>query len=431
MFTIQEILEIRKIIMSLKNNADDKGQKIIFYLRHFELTQCTGIIQALPSHLCEVMIRYSKYDGDKVFHEERKHLQSLGYKIHSVYNGHDKEKIRNQILSYKLIATIVDCINEYFTPEEIKKLNTVNISHGTNTQAHTYKSRRTILAYEKALKGTVSKKNNPQEYAELAKLPPLETMHFAYVGPVNLNEWERKRLLPKKELQQELEDFLEKKFIKNKPVVAFFNDFHNNYTLSQMLALIGLANSGQVNLIAKFVLDTKTDFFENVKEGLTEHFTIYPTSAYAPNLLRFAADFIMAGFAGSTANSAVMLGLPVIPYYTNNVLEFASLFRNTIPKPSDFIRYDDLLKLDSYKETRKFLSSFNNFALNASNAEDVLARINDTEYWAEYKKQLPKVQEELFGDYIIEGATKKIAELILNVYKTGNFGDDDYISKAM
>lgn len=54
----------------------------------------------------------------------------------------------------------------------------------------------------------------------------------------------------------------------------------------------------------------------------------------------------------------------------------------------------------------------------------ILDRITSNEWWNDYNKRLPGAQKSIFGDYSIDDAPEKTAELIMRVFENNTFGKD-------
>ena len=253
--------------------------------------------------------------------------------------------------------------------------------------------------------GKVICSHQPELAGKLLSLPVLLRNEYAYSGPYHLGEWAVKRHCPKEELQQELEEFLGCSFDRSKPVVAFLQD---EFCHEQQL-IDGLGRLAEhVNLVIKAGPRI------SALPGVFAH----PHKSFAPNLLRFAADYILAGYHSGTLASATMLGLQVIPYYSSMV------FRGGRAKGKR-ARYTVYLERQRNGDNIgvDILESLNS-PVNIQDTENILARISDEDWWAQYRKRLPAAQKTVFGDYDIDHAAEKTAQLIRRVFEKETFGEN-------
>lgn len=148
--------------------------------------------------------------------------------------------------------------------------------------------------------------------------------------------------------------------------------------------------------------------------------------AYSNNLLRFAADYILASFLSGTLTSSLMLGLSVIPYYTR------AMIRGPKYKPQRFqafLPYEPILPHDRYSN-RHFMDSCRSYM----HANGLLVDLLDTERIRRIisgKDENPIaghhsdfIRKEIFGDFTPWEAAPKTAALIRRFFQTGTFGPD-------
>lgn len=255
---------------------------------------------------------------------------------------------------------------------------------------------------QEALK--VSPQKNPRLFKEFSSLPRHVLNEYAWAGPYHFGEWIERRFEDKSILRAELEAKLRRDLNPAKPVVAFLESWYNHP--GQMKAALEKL-APHVNLIIKKLapIDIPGAY-------------MWPDNSFAPNLLRFGSDFILASFRSGTLTSSTMLGLPVIPYYTPLISE------------NWFVRS----KWTSYKilmpenhEGRDMcvdiLTKFNQ-PLNLLETDKLLERMNSRIWWKNYEKTLPVAQKAVFGDYELDGAPAKAAKLLVRVTGMGSFGND-------
>ena len=330
-------------------------------------------------------------------------LQSLKYDF--VLNDvHDIQQYSRAVVSKRFLYGKLKNIG-------IIKTRCVVLTHAVDTPltsdgfpAHWYiaASQRQVEAPES---GKFIRSQQPDLVEKLLSLPAGVRNEYAYTGPYHLGEWAVKRHRPKEELQQELEEFLGCSFDRSKPVVAFLQD---EFCHEQQL-IDGLGRLAEhVNLVVKAGPRI------SALSGVFAH----PHKSFAPNLLRFAADYILAGYHSGTLASATMLGLQVIPYYSAMVFWGG----RTKGKRARYIVYlerqrnGDNIGVD-------ILESLNS-PVNIQDTENILERISDEGWWSQYRKRLPAAQKAIFGDYDIDHAAEKTAQLIRRVFEKETFGED-------
>lgn len=264
-----------------------------------------------------------------------------------------------------------------------------------------------VLAHQRqALRpamGKVCRHSAPELFAALNALPSRYTDKYAYSGPYHLGIWEKKRHAPKTLLRAELEVALGRPLPADRPVVAFLRDEFCHLPQVEN-GLRSLAE--HVCLIVKGI----------PRERLPKSAIVWPYGGYAPNVLRFAADFILAGYNSGTLASSVMLGLRCIAYHSAQVWEQGrgqgALADFTAPMP--------YLGCAPIRDIPYYLK-------NSADIEDTGALLNlleDAPLWRRYTALLPPAQRLFFGEYRIDGAAEKTAQLLHRLFTEGDFGED-------
>lgn len=245
--------------------------------------------------------------------------------------------------------------------------------------------------------------DNTRLFKYLMSLPEHLKDEFTYSGPYHIGKWAAKRKVAKDQLKQELAETFHFNFDFSKPVVAFLLDefCHDQQILDGLRRL-----APHVNLVIKGRLPSIPGSFE------------YPNIGFAPNLLRFAADYILAGYFSGTLASSTMLGLPVIPYYTS-MIYYKGRRHNSRG------RYTRLLNRECCKDDiRLDILETLNPPVDLQDTQRILDKFADRTWWAEYYRQLPTAQQAVFGNYIVEGAAERTSQLIKKVFSQGTFGED-------
>lgn len=268
-----------------------------------------------------------------------------------------------------------------------------------------------ILAHQRqaqtAAANKIVKSEHPAVFTQMMCLPHEMINEYAYTGLYHLGEWAEKRHSPKDCLRAELEEKLQASLPADKPVVAFLQDeFCHPQQVKQALGKL----IPHVSLIIK---SGSSDEPLTVMGAYT-----WPDRTYAPNLLRFAADFILAGYHSGTLASSTMLGLAVIPYYTS-LIHFGG---RTLGKLDKFTAY--LPRYFKGQHVCKDILEQINPPVNLMDSQAVLQRMHDSTWWSSYVQCLPTAQKNIFGDYCIEGAAVKTARLFVRAFSRGSFGED-------
>lgn len=332
------------------------------------------------------------------------HLQDLGYHICRM---DDVKKIRQ----YRNIIINSGCFGPQgeFKDEKLPHSRCIMMCHAVDSHIHAgdraphWHLSASQRQAEMKERNKVSLSDNARLFNYLMSLPAAVRDEFAYSGPYHIGHWAAKRHVPKTLLQQELAETRHYSFDPSKPVVAFLEDefCHGQQVIDGLKRL-----APYVNLVVKM-------FSQPSIPGAF----IYPHADLAPNLLRFAADYILAGYHSGTLVSSTMLGLPVVPYYTTMVCKGGK----PVGERAHYSYYleqtpaNDNIHLD-------ILESLNS-PLDLQNTEALLERFSDGAWWEEYTRRLPAVQHAIFGNYTIDDAAEKTAQLIKRVFEQESFGE--------
>ncbi len=375
-------------------------KKIAFCFVASELNFFKGVISYIPCDFCDVFLTDNINDIkyiSTITSQNIKELVSKGYNVEmfSFEKLEQYETVVSGSLSYEKGAM------EYKVFKNIK--NKILLHHSTDAaySGNNY-AQYHILNYEFAISRYMyTKFNNPPMYKKLLELPHEHLNYGTYSGIYHINEWVEKRYSPKEVLREELEDFLQVKIDPNKPIVAFFEDkFCNPNQVFE--AIKKLTDTNKFTVIAKYCYEQKLE---------NKDVIVWSDSSFAPNLLRFSADFILAGFRSGTLSSSIMLGLKIIPFYT-------SLVRRNVGS-SHWINF-----IKAYAEDER---NFAGFALNLLETDILTKRMENKEYWQNYQENLAVLQKTNYGNYSIEGAGQGVASSILKVHRNGSFGNSDTI----
>ncbi len=366
-----------------------------------EINYFAPVIKNLPPDLVDILLM--NY-GRPLDQEGLEKISSWGYS--ASFLEHDK------IGKYHSVAISSMLLNPDWTEFDFsrtRKPNLIALFHATDLLGCAQKmaANSYILANQRQAEmpepGKTTPASDPSLFAKLMELPREMTNQFAFSGPYHLGEWDQKRHTPKEALKEELEGVMGIKFPAGKPLVLFMEDefLHAGQAVPALEAL-----AKNVNLVVK-----------PTRLGAIPGAFLWQDPSYAPNLLRFAADFILCGYHSGTLSTATMLGLRAIPYYTPLIHWDGK--RN---KFSSHLAY-----MPGYFPGKHIcvdiIKDFNK-PLNLMETESILDRITDENYWQEYQKRLPLAQKNIFGDYVIDNAAEKTAKLILQIFNRNSFGKD-------
>lgn len=238
---------------------------------------------------------------------------------------------------------------------------------------------------------------------------------FAYTGPYHIGEYFKKRYLPKQILRSELSDYIKAKIPNDKPLIVVFED--------------EISNPGQIviglNKISKFATIIYKPLYSidsKILNRLSKDIIIFSRYEHASNPLRFAADFIMAGYNSGTFLSSIMLGLNILPYFSRIVKIKDS--KNPHHQPYKYTEnIPTTIKFNHYTAKSVMLYKFKRFfdILDTASIKDAIL---GTEYLDWYHKNLPELQREAFGDYMLEESPQKTVEYIKCFFRDGTLGRD-------
>ena len=385
--------------------------KFCFFVHQNELAYFKGVIKVLPKELVDVYVgpTTERIDNFDNLSSDIKNnigiLQDDGYKIYPI-NPDKLWHYRGIVLS----ASFFWGNQTLFNWDGKRKKSMIGLFHACDGPASTTSlpashyicaHKRQAQIYEQ---NKVSRDTNPELFNSLMNLPHILRNEYSYSGPYHIAEWAEKRLLPREQLQSELEEKLQCTFKKNKPIIAFLQDefCHPRQVYDALKKLAPHCN-----------LCIKSYSFEDVPGAY-----LLKDKSMAPNLLRFAADYILAGYHSGTLASSTMLGLCAIPYYTN-LIYFRGWRRGTLSKYTAYCP-------GYFKNEHVCVDILNliNPPINLMDTESILERFYDKTWWSVYRQKLSAAQKTIFIDYDIQGAAHKTAKLLLKVFARGSFGDD-------
>lgn len=223
-----------------------------------------------------------------------------------------------------------------------------------------------------------------------------------------------------------IDDFLKNSIDHNTYKTIFLQKFNYHFDDEKPLCVLfedEISHFGQIiyclnklseiaNVIIKPYFNSSSRFLNKLNKKII----IYSDKSHAPNLLRYAADFIFAGYFSGTLCSSVALGLNVIPYYSrivSNKFKENKRYHYTYFKNKNIT--DDIIKYNLLQKLKIF---------DLLDTKSIQEAILQPEYLEWYRKILPSIQKEILGDYMLEGAAEKTAEYIMRFAREGTLGKD-------
>lgn len=386
--------------------------KIAFYIIPPEITYFSAIITKLPPELVDIHIgpiNATVRNLDFLNNNEKKHvdyLQSSNYNVYPL-NADIISKYGCVAVSSMFMSPYQHVIKWY----QHQQGNYVYLLHsaGHNCRAGDSPSSFYLMAHQRQAEtpdiNKFTKRNSPELFKAIMALPHRMRNEFSVSGLYHLGEWKKKRNTSKEKLKGELEDNLGITLNPHKPVV-FFIQAHHHHCQQLKIGLQKLAE--HVVLIVK----------PHIQPLEIPSAIMWKDTSYAPNLPRFAADFILTGYHSGTLVSSSMLGLKAIPYYTSLMNKNYPWERKSITSHKVYNKNQK----ESGSITCDILSNLNP-PIDITNTEAILQRMLDNAWWDDYNAKLPGAQNKIFGSYAIEDAPGIAAKLLLRVLFRGTFGD--------
>lgn len=387
--------------------------ELAFICHPMEVPFYSPVIRCLPAEFVDVHVGTAAQSKDDSFFLENimgkqlfAHIASLRDAGYSVFPlaADSLSACRSAVISRNFYYNTL-----LFDWENLQHITFICLTHAVdarflsaNLPAHLYiaasQRQARFMEDSKATRGS-------RAFTQLMQLPYKMRNEYAYSGPYHIGDWAQKRHWPKERLQGLLEEKIGSTLDARKPVVAFLEDEFSH--LGQVVvALERLA--AHVNLVVKMAPTVRGAYVWPVEEG------------FAPNLLRFTANFILAGYHSGTLASSTMLGLPVIPYYTPLTHEGGrgkhkkKLGGHRCYLPGNFAGENVCVDI---------LGQLNP-PLNLMDTPGILDRMENRSWWADYAARLPAAQKNIFGDYCIDNAASRTAALLVRAVTHGSFGPD-------
>jgi len=143
---------------------------------------------------------------------------------------------------------------------------------------------------------------------------------------------------------------------------------------------------------------------------------IYRRHSQAHNqLLRAAADVILPGCFSGFFSTSLMMGLNIIPIYTQHIFIHAEALRQNARKS-----FSSVLRERHKIIPEKIMDYLTPICVEAT--EMLVDRILDQDYWERYQRELPSIQKAVFGRYLLgDAAVQRALSFIVRLLQTGGF----------
>jgi len=213
-------------------------------------------------------------------------------------------------------------------------------------------------------------------------------------------------------LKAKLAEIMKTDFHSKLPLVLHFLT-HNTCLLELDRGLSRLGD--KVNLLIKGI--HWHEGLEDLKSKAKGRYVFFfnEHSHYYNRLLRYASDFIMPACFSGAVVTPLMMGLRIIPIYTQHTYPYFSYCRAKKP-----LSFTTMMRAGFTTIPLKILDYLPPICVNAT---DMLhERIFDYEYWKKYDQLLPQVQRAVFGRYLMgEAAVQRAKGFVFRLLQFGGF----------
>jgi hypothetical protein len=226
-------------------------------------------------------------------------------------------------------------------------------------------------------------------------------------GIIHLGDWAHAKD-SKSDLKRQLAQQLGVNFDPDLPLLVYYTCSSNDYKEAD----IGLSKLSEC---ANVLIKTKSNG-PSYAEG--KNICIFSDKYWGTWLPRFAADYFLAGCGSGALSTAVMLGLPVIPVYT----QFFDTFRLGGADAGDRQQDATAQRLKSFPlGTKGVNSSIVKYItpIRMSDTERIVERLHDAEYWKNYEENIHAIQCSIWGRYYTQDAAARAAAYIKNILQHG------------
>ena len=230
-------------------------------------------------------------------------------------------------------------------------------------------------------------------------------------GLLHLGEWSARRHEEKAALRKELAEKLGVDFDPALPLVTYYTS-ENNDGRDMDIGLHRL--DGRANVVIKH----NPQSLRSDAAGKNIHMCAEPTAGSF--LLRFAADYILAAYASGVFTTSIMLGLRVIPVYTQRIDSFGKGGRGdlVIEEKQRWHSYTTIFqrKKSMHADICEHITP-----LHILDTDSIFARMHDADYWKRYDEGIASVQRKIFGRCYVDDGPRRAAHYIKNLLRHGTF----------
>lgn len=411
-FIGSQIFSVGKQANIVFNRSNLFVSSVAIYVEHaIALNYILAVIRIIPAHLLSIVIGEPEDSAKSA-------LAAMRLDNYLVYFGkHNLKKFTTLFFDQQLFRFGLKDL-----PISDKKI--ICYVHGVEAdlpaQAANYgpslleKTHLAIAASEKQI-APLNRCTIQTDKEQLAQIRYTDKCEYAWTGPFQIPDqfWDKQN--NKNELKQELSEYLQCDIPSGKPLIVCMDD---DYASRKQLFRILNKLSEKCTIIIKYVSKIRG----SESAHLNPKIIVYPELALAPNLLMFAADYIMCGPYGSTCLSSLMSGLAFIPYYSRICfrIQGKKLIPERLPDSYHFHLKPDPLTANTNELFRYKYKYF----FDLVDYDQIQSAIFDDWYRNWYADNLASLQEYVFGKFMLKGAAQKTAELIFKFAAEGTIGDD-------
>lgn len=360
-----------------------------------------NVLKHIPSYMLDIVVkRHCKYDIEYALDKQ--------YDRYNIFVGLE------HLNKYNIILTDQWYLNKDLEHFNLSTKKCICYSHSVDSELYSaLKCDCGILSSE----NQYTKKNRILPgHLECADRVLLSNMHFkdkceyTYTGPYHINiESMPKTNEQRKELKQQLAERLRVNIDVNSTLIVCLED-----EISKANQLIDGLNaiSNKCQIIFKPLRSLNSPLLES----LDNRVIVFRDEAYAPNLLRFACDYLLCGFKSGTFHSSLMVGVKCIPFYTPLVM---------CTSTGELCPWSDCLPngVDPLHNTSsELIYAYWPFYFNILDTDTLIDVFFGSEYSAWFDDNITKLQNLIFGKYDREKADIHTAERILTFAAKGTFG---------
>lgn len=196
------------------------------------------------------------------------------------------------------------------------------------------------------------------------------------------------------------------------PLVSHFLTHHN--TLAEVDR--GLSRLGDKTNVVIKDLDWHAGL-EDLKSQAAGRkvFICREHSGRLKQLLRYASDVILPGCFSGLICTSLMLGLRIIPIYTQHIYPHGQAYQGKM-----HCSFSAMMREPHKAITQKIMDFITPICVEST--EMLWDRINDAGYWKEYDQALPSMQRAVFGRYLLgDAAIQRALSFIVRLLQTGSF----------